>query len=195
MSNFQKAIDAFDAYNAKDPNTTMVEGKSIPKELLYAQRMSRRLDQFKPGAPEHLKLAARCQHIGRWEVPRTSFPDGRKGYLQWRSGLQKLHADKAEAIMRKCGYDSEMIDQVKFVLQKKQLNQHHPDTQILEDVICLVFMEFYLADFAAKHDDQKVVDILRKTLSKMSPEAIKAAHQVPLTSRIVDLVHQATTSK
>src|SRR5690606_9309475 len=113
-------------------------------------------------APEHVKLAARCQHIGRWEVPRQSYPDGRKGYLQWRSTLMKLHAEKAESILLSCGYDHDTIDKVKFVLQKKQLHQHHPDSQVLEDVICLVFIQYYLNDFASKHDDEKVVDILRK---------------------------------
>ncbi len=191
MSSFQKSIDAFDAYNSNDPNKAVVDGITVSKELLYAQRMSIKLGQFNPAAPEHVKLAARCQHIGRWELPRSSYPEGRKGYLQWRATLQKLHAEKAGLIMISCGYDAEMIDKVKFTLQKKQLNQHHPDTQLLEDIICLVFIEFYLTEFASKHPDEKVIDILQKTLKKMSPEAVSMAHTIRLPEHIEQLLQQA----
>ena len=107
---FQKAVDAFDAYNAQDPNEEMVNGVSIPKELLYAQRMSKRLLEFLPDANESLQLAARSQHIGRWEIARSNFPMDKKGYFQWRNELKKHHASIAWRILNKCGYESESIE-------------------------------------------------------------------------------------
>jgi hypothetical protein len=117
----------------------------------------------------------------------------RKGYLQWRSKLSLYHCDIASRILTECGFDSATIEKVKFLLQKKQLIQHHPDTQQLEDVICLVFIEHYLHDFALQHDDDKVVDILRKTIKKMSPKAIGEAVKIPMTEKVKSLVQTAAT--
>jgi hypothetical protein len=187
----QSAFQRFDEYNAKDPNTEEADGKKMPKELLYCLRMTEQLDAYAPDAAEHIKLAARCQHIGRWEIPRSTFPMDRKGYLQWRSKLGIHHGEIASKILAQCSYDSETIDKVKFLLQKKQLLQHHPDTQLLEDVICLVFVHYYLHDFAFQHEDEKVVDILKKTIKKMSPQALKATGAIPMTEKVKDLVQQA----
>lgn len=187
---FQKAVDAFDAYNAQDPNEEMVNGVSIPKELLYAQRMSKRLLEFLPDANESLQLAARSQHIGRWEIARSNFPMDKKGYFQWRNELKKHHASIAWRILNKCGYESESIEAVCLLLLKKDLN-NNPDTQILEDVICLVFLEYYVDEFATKYDDAKIIDILRKTAKKMSSHGLNAVSQIPLSSKIKMLIHEA----
>jgi hypothetical protein len=187
----QSAFQRFDEYNAKDPNTEEADGKKMPKELLYCLRMTEQLQAYAPDAAEHVRLAARCQHIGRWEIPRTTFPMDRKGYLQWRSKLGIHHGEIASKILAQCGYDSETIDKVKFLLQKKQLLQHHPDTQLLEDVICLVFVHYYLHDFAFQHEDEKVVDILKKTIKKMSPQALQATGSIPMSEKVKDLVQQA----
>lgn len=187
---FQKAVDAFDAYNAQDPNEEMVNGVSIPKELLYAQRMSKRLLEFLPDANESLQLAARSQHIGRWEIARSNFPMDKKGYFQWRNELKKHHASIAWRILNKCGYGSESIEAVCLLLLKKDLN-NNPDTQILEDVICLVFLEYYVDEFATKYDDAKIIDILRKTAKKMSSHGLNAVSQIPLSSKIKMLIHEA----
>lgn len=187
----QAAFAGFDAYNARDPHTETSDGKTYPKELLYALRMSEKLAQYHPDAPESVQLAARCQHIGRWEVPRDTFPMDRKGYLQWRSHLALYHCSIAEKILLSCGYDQALIDKVKFLLQKKELFQHNPDTQLLEDVICLVFVEHYLEDFAAQHDDEKVVDILRKTIKKMSQRGLESAAQIRTSDRVKSLIGQA----
>jgi hypothetical protein len=171
-----QAFAAFDAYNEKDPNKETYQGKSYPKELLYSLRMTEQLESLAPDSAEYHKLAARCQHIGRWEIPRNKYPMDNKGYLQWRNTLKQHHASIAERILTECGYDKNIIDIVKFLLLKKQLHTN-PDTQLLEDVICLVFVQYYLDDFAEKHQQEegKVVDILRKTLKKMSPRAITEA--------------------
>ena len=187
---FEKAFAQFDSYNSNDPNKEDYNGKAYPKELLYAIRMSERLDLFKPGSPDYLKLAARCQHIGRWEIPRSSYPMDKKGYLQWRNTLKFHHAKIAGDILSKCGYDSETIEKIKFLLLKKELTKN-ADTQTLEDVICLVFIQYYLDEFAAKHEDDKVVDILRKTMKKMSPSAISAAGKINVSAKIKELINQA----
>lgn len=190
---FEKAIERFDAYNTNDPHREEFEGKEYPKELLYGQRMSERLDQYVPGAPEYLRLAARCQHIGRWEIPRDTYPMDRKGYLHWRNTLKTHHARIAGEILKDCQYETDIIEKVKFLLLKKELNRN-ADTQILEDVICLVFVKYYLDEFAARHDDEKVVDILRKTMKKMSPKAIGEAGMVSVSEKIRNLMHQAAGS-
>src|SRR6186713_2922538 len=187
---FEKAITTFDAYNLNDPHQEEVEGMLVSKEGLYAQRMSARLDDFYPGAPEYLKLAAHCQHIGRWEIPRESYPMDKKGYLQWRNVLKTHHAKLAGQILESCRYDESVIDKVKFVLVKKELYTN-PDTQVLEDVVCLVFIEYYLEEFAEKHEPEKVVDILQKTLKKMSARAMEEAGKIPVSERIRVLIHQA----
>ena len=139
----KKAIEAFDQANAADPNQEMWQGKSYPKELLYGQRMTACLNSFEPNASEVLQLAARCQHICRWEIPRNTYPMDKTGYHAWRNYLKKYHAEKAGAIMENIGYEAETIQEVQKLLQKKQLKRN-PDTQTLEDVICLVFLEYYL---------------------------------------------------
>lgn len=186
------AFTAFDAYNSNDPHQEEENGKSYPKELLYAIRMTNKLKQYEPEAPEHVQLAARCQHIGRWEISRNSFPMDRKGYLQWRSKLAIHHSTIASGILNNVNYDPDTIEKVKFLLQKKQLLQHHPETQLLEDVICLVFIEHYLSDFALQHDDDKVVDILKKTMKKMSPRALKEVTTEHLSIKVQSLIAQAS---
>lgn len=180
-SPFDNAIKKFDDYNSTDPNG---------KEVLYAQRMSDRLDRFKPDAGEYVKLAARCQHIGRWTIPRNTFPEGKKGYIAWRNKLKAFHAKMAGGILKDCGYDDDTISKVQDLVQKKDLRSNF-DTQLLEDIVCMVFVEFYLDEFAARHDDAKVIDILAKTLKKMSPEAIKVACTFSLSARVKELLGRA----
>lgn len=187
----KKAIAAFDAYNERDPNRESYRGEMVSKEWLYSVRMTERLNVDAPEAPEHVQLAVRCQHIGRWEIPRLSFEMNRKGYLQWRNQLKMHHSGIAEEILEECGYTHETIEKVKFLLQKKQLFQN-PETQLMEDVICLVFVEFYLKEFAGKHADEKVVDILNKTLRKMSPRAIQEALTLPLPKNLKELLSRTS---
>ena len=174
MSRLDDALRRFDEANAEDPNTEMVDGQPLPKELLYGQRMSARLAVFAPDAPETVELAARAQHIRRWEVPRDSYPEGRAGYLKWRTDLYKRHAELAGEIMGDVGYDPDVIDRVQTLLRKRGLKTDR-DVQLLEDVICLVFLEHYFHDFARKHDEEKLISIVQKTWKKMSDRAHEAA--------------------
>ena len=191
---FSKAIAAFDAYHRKDPNTDTHDGQVYPKELLYTQRMTERLATFAPEASEAVQLAARCQHIGRWEIARGKYSMDKKGYLQWRNDEKFHHAEIAGKILSECGYETEIIDKVKALLLKKELFTN-AETQLLEDVVCLVFCEYYLEPFTAKHDDEKVVDILRKTLRKMSAHGKEVAAALPLSPKIRSLIERAVATR
>jgi hypothetical protein len=183
VARFEKAIAAFDAYHQMDPNIEMYDGQPYPKELLYARRMTEKLAELNPDADEAVKLAARCQHIGRWEIPRTNYPMDKKGYLQWRSAEKIRHAKIAETILMECGYHAGVIEDVKNLLLKKELKTN-PKTQLIEDVVCLVFIEHYLDEFAAKHEADKVRDILRKTVTKMSPDGRAAISTLNIQENI-----------
>ena len=185
-----KAFEFFDAANAKDPNTEVFEGKTYPKELLYAQRMTAVLNKFEPEASEALQLTARCQHICRWEIPRESYEMNRVGYLQWRQELKKFHAQKASSILAKIGYEKQLIDRVTFLLLKKKLKRDE-ETQTLEDVICLVFLKYYYEPFLVKHDDDKIISILQKTWKKMSGKGQQSALQLDFSDRGADLIAKA----
>ena len=187
---FETAIARFDAANAADPNTEMVDGVAYPKELLYAQRMTAWLDKLAPDASEVLRLAARAQHIRRWAIPRRDYPMTRTGYLKWRTSLYHFHADTAGDILRQVGYDDATIAAVQSLLRKERLKRN-PDMQRLEDVICLVFLESYFANFAPQYDEQKVLDIVRKTWKKMSPRGRAAARDLTLTAAARALLEKA----
>jgi hypothetical protein len=187
---FKAAIHQFDLANSQDPNKEKWEGNEYPKELLYAQRMTDCLEDFAPDASEALQLAARCQHIKRWEIPRDAYPMDRPGYHAWRNELKKYHADQAESILREVGYDEETIERVRFLLQKKQLRRD-PETQTLEDVICLVFLEYYFEDFSKKYEDEKLIDIIQKTWRKMSGKGHEAALSINYSPESLELIRKA----
>jgi len=186
----QHAFKCFDKANEKDPNTEIYEGVSYPKELIYGQRLSNELSLFKPDASTALKLAARSQHICRWEIPRNSYEKGKVGYLKWRQDLKEFHAKKAAGILNEIGYDQETIENVMFLLQKKQLKKN-ADTQTLEDVVCLVFLKFYFHDFALKNEEEKLIDILQKTWRKMSEKGQKAALKLKINESSYLLIQKA----
>ncbi len=171
---FEKAIERFDAANTEDPNKEVYEGVEYPKELIYARRMTAWLERLVPDASESLRLAARCQHIRRWTIPRSDYPMDRRGYKRWRTNLAKYHAETAGAILKDVGYDDDTIGRVRTLLRKEGLKRD-PEVQLLEDVICLVFLENYFSDFAKQHDEEKLINILRKTWKKMSPQGHQAA--------------------
>jgi hypothetical protein len=195
QESYQAAIAAFDHANAEDPNKEMAGGKEYPKELLYAQRMSEMQQRYSPEASEAVKLAVRAQHIQRWKIPRSNYPMDKPGYMLWRTGLYKFHAETAGSIMQKAGYDDEMIARVKNIVSKKGLKVN-PETQLMEDVVDLVFIEHYMAGFAAQHpeyDEAKWIDIVRKTWKKMSPRAheFALAGKIKLPEALVPLILKA----
>ncbi|MET0355484.1 MAG: DUF4202 domain-containing protein [Cellvibrio sp.] len=190
MNKLEQTLDAFDAANAQDPNTEIVNGKAVPKELIYSQRMTEQLHKFLPDASEALQLAARSQHICRWKIPRSDYPMDRQGYKKWRLDLAVFHGETAGKILQENGYDENLIQRVKDLLLKRSLKRDG-EVQALEDVVCLVFLEFYLDDFASKHDEAKLIDIIQKTWNKMSEAGHAAALKLPLSNAMLTLVTKA----
>lgn len=187
---YDEAIARFDAVNAEDPHREVAGGEEHPKELLYARRMSARLEALAPDAPETVRLAVRAQHIARWTVPRDRYPMDRRGYRKWRTDLAAFHADTAGAILEDVGYDGDCIARVRSLLRKERLGTD-ADVQLLEDVACLVFLEHYFGDFAGKHDEAKVVEIVRKTWRKMSPRGRAATRALRFPPALETLVARA----
>jgi hypothetical protein len=190
MDRFAEAIAAFDRANAEDPVSLPAGSESRPRELLQAERLSRWVARLRPDAPEALQLAARCQHLRRWEIPRNTYPDGRIGYLEWRKALSRFHADRSTEILRSAGYDDETIERVRAINQKRGL-KIEPDVQTMEDALCLVFLEYELEDFARKHAAEKVVEILRKSWRKMSDQGHAKALELNFAPGVKEVVERA----
>ncbi len=187
---FELAIERIDRANAEDPNIEMNEGAEQPKELLYSRRMTAALDRLRPDAPETVRLAVRAQHIQRWKIPRADYPKDRQGYRRWRTDLGRFHAETAGGILREVGYDAAFVERVGALLRKERLKVD-PECQLLEDVICLVFLEHYLGDFAGQHEEEKLLDIVRKTWRKMSERGREAALGLELPEHLRELVGKA----
>lgn len=178
---FQEAIARIDAANARDPH-----GRELP----YAQRLSEWVERLCPDASEPLQLAARAQHICRWEIPRASYPPGRLGYLQWREDLKRFHAEKAAEILQEVGYDAATIERVKHLICKRNFPRDE-EGRVLEDALCLVFLETQLAETVEKTGEEKMVEILRKTWRKMTPHAQQIALTLPMSESCRALVQKA----
>lgn len=180
-ASYESASAAIDRANAEDPKGT---------EVLYGQRMVDWVRALVPGASEELLLAARAQHVRRWTVPRSSYPEGRLGYLKWREGLKKYHADTLAVIMKEAGYGDASIQKSRSLLVRKNLAED-AEGQTLEDAACLVFLQFEFAEFSAKTEPGKMVDILRKSWGKMSPAARDQALKLKLGAAEQNLVKKA----
>jgi hypothetical protein len=194
---FNHTIASFDAINRQDPNQISINGILQPKELVYAERLSEMLNRYAPEACEALKLAARAQHIQRWISPRTDYPLTKTGYMQWRNNLKNHHADIASKIMQQHGYDAATIAEVASLLKKENLLTN-ANTQTLEDVIVLVFLEHDLANFVTKYSDyseEKLLTILRKSYMKMSDKGRAAALSfIHIQAHLLPVVLKAITA-
>jgi hypothetical protein len=190
---FQKAIAAFDQANGEDPRTLLSDGAPRPRELVHAERLSQWVQRLEPQASEVLLLAARCQHIRRWQIPRESYPSGRVGYLQWRTQLARFHADTAAQLLAEAGYEQSTIDAVRRINLKQNLRSSS-DMIVMEDALCLSFLQFELDEFIAKYPAEKVIEVLQKTWQKMSPRAHEIALSLPLSSAGLLLVKRALAS-
>jgi Domain of unknown function (DUF4202) len=177
MNKMKMAFALFDAYNQRDPNRLNREGVEIPAEYFYALQLFRWVRLLEPAAGEPLLLASRCQHIGRWEVPRSRYPAGKAGYLNWRTGLAKFHAEKAGRLLEEAGYGPDMRRLVGSLLLKEELRglRINPDMQVMENALCLVFLEFQYEEFLLLHPEEKIIRILKKTWAKISTPGREAA--------------------
>jgi hypothetical protein len=190
---FTAAITRFDQDNAADPNVEQVDGISQPRELFFARKLSEWVLKLCPDASEELQLAARCQHLRRWEIPRSSYPMTRPGYLQWRTALKTFHAQKSGEILRQTGYPEDVILRVQNLNLKKNFPVD-PESRVLEDALCLVFLQYQLADLARKTADDKVVNALRKSWAKMTPAARAEALKLTYGEHEKALLDQALTA-
>lgn len=192
---FDEVVKMMDAANSEDPNIETADGKEWPKELLYSHRMADMLARFKPEADEVIQLGIRGQHIMRWKSARDDYPMDRKGYHQWRTALYTFHANSVADLMEKAGFDEEALERVRQAVGKKALKKN-PDTQLLEDIAGLVFIEHYMLAFAEKHpeyDEPKWIDIIQKTWRKMSDDAHSYAlsGDLALPEPLVPLIQKA----
>jgi hypothetical protein len=175
-----------------DPNQETVNGETKPRELVYAQRLTDWILRLAPEASEELRLAARCQHIRRWESPRSDYPMTRAGYLKWRAELKKFHAQKAGEILRECGYDEPAILRVQELNLKKNFPAD-PEVRVLEDALCLVFLEFQLAELAGRSEEDKMVNAVRKSWEKMTEAGRAAALKLDFGEREKRIIQLALT--
>ncbi len=187
---YQRAVAQFDALNAKDPNLFDHDGRNIPWELFASRQMLRWVDQLYPEVPEPVALAAHCQHLCRWEIPRNTYPEGRAGYLKWRSDLKQFHADKGAEVLKEVGYNEDIIEAVRVINLKKQLKKNI-QTQMIEDALCMVFLEFQYEDYCDKWEEQKLIGILQKTWVKMSEIAQEAAQTLSYNKKAQGILARA----
>jgi hypothetical protein len=189
----QRGIELIDAENARDPNMELCHGTAQPRELLYSQRLTTWLLKLAPDASKTLRLAARCQHICRWTIPRDSYPMTKAGYLRWRNDLKNFHARKAGEILARTGCTEDVIKKVQDLNLKKNF-PGDPESRILEDALCLVFLEFQLADLAGRTAEDKIINAIQKTWQKMTPAAHQHALALPFGTREKQLINRALAS-
>lgn len=188
---FERARRLFDELNAQDPVREIENGRERPRLLLQAERLAGWVARLDPSASEALRLAAHCQHLERWKIPRADFPEGRVGYLRWRTELGKFHAKRAAEVLTSVGYDEAQIGHVERIVRKQGITTE-ADTQTMEDALCLVFLEHEFDAFMQKYpDEDKAVDILKKTWGKMSARGHEAALALPLGDAAKALVGRA----
>ena len=186
---FKRVIERIDQLNREDPNTETVERARVSKELFYSQQLTAWVLRLHPGASEVLQIAARGQHIRRWTMPRTSYEPGRRGYLRWRERLKAFHIETVSGLMRDVGYPEEMIQRVQAIMGKRHL-QDDPESQTLEDALCLVFLETQLEELMQKTSPETMREILRKTWKKMGEAGRTAALKLRYTPEARTLIEQ-----
>lgn len=190
MGDIKQAFQLLDAYNQRDPRQISLEGETLPLEYFLALRLHGWVEKLAPDAGETLLLASRCQHIGRWEIARSEFPEGRNGYFRWRKALARHHADVAAGLLQKAGYSPAEIADVQGMLRKEHLGSDSR-VQVLEDGLCLVFLEFQYEDFRQGVGEEKMTDILTKTWKKMSEAGQKAAAALSYSDQGARLIARA----
>ena len=177
----EAALAAIDARNAEDPVRIVVDGQPRPKELAHAELVTEWVRRLDPDADEAQLLAARAHHLRRWALPRADYPDGRAGYLRWRTEAKKRHATEVAEVLAEVGYDAATIERVQAIITKRGLGTDAA-VQVHEDALCLVFLQTQLDDLVAQLGEERSVEVLAKTARKMSAAAVAVAAELPLSS-------------
>jgi hypothetical protein len=190
MDKLALAFEEFDKYNRQDPNIFVWEGEKYPQEYFFALKLYKLIKVLDPDASEELLLASRSQHIGRWEIPRDSYPHGREGYLKWRKQLAIYHAEKASAILAKVGFSNAEIEKVKHIILKQKIKVDK-DVQTMENALCLVFLKYQYQDFYPKHEPEKIINILKKSILKMDNKGLEYALTIDYSKEGLGYVKEA----
>jgi hypothetical protein len=190
MTDLDEAFAAIDAANADDPATIVVGGRRRPKEQAHAEMAVDWIRRLVAEPSDALLLAARAHHVRRWEIPRSSEPEGRAGYLRWKRGLQQHHAEVAARVLGGAGVDEATIERVQALVRKERLRTD-PEVQALEDALCLVFIETQFGELAAQLGDDHMVEVVAKTLRKMTDAARTAALGLSLDEAALGIVGRA----
>jgi hypothetical protein len=193
LGQLDDAFAAIDAANADDPNTIDVGGSHRPKEQAHAEMAVEWIRRLVPSPSDALLLAARAHHVRRWDIPRSSEPDGRAGYLKWKRRLQQHHADVVAGLLRDVGYEGATIERVQSLVKKERLKSD-PEVQALEDALCLVFVETQFTDLTAQLGEDHMVEVVAKTLRKMTAPGREAALAMPLDDESLRIVTKALES-
>lgn len=182
-----EALTIFDQINSQDSNILVFQNEKYPKEILYANWLTHWIEKLNPIVSDSLRLASRCQHLKRWAIPREQYAIGLKGYMQWKKELLNFHAEESEKVLISLGIERTLIERVKVINLKKDI-KNNPEVQTMEDALCLVTLEFQLEDFSLKHDDEKIITIIKKSWVKMSEPAKILAKSIPYSDRVLKLV-------
>lgn len=185
-----EAIKIFDEINSLDPNRIQFSGEDFPKEFLYANWLTLWVEKLNPLKSDALRLASRCQHLKRWEISREKYPNGLKGYMQWKRELLIFHADESEKVLRSLQFEESLVERVRQINLKQDM-RNNSEVQIMEDALCLVTLEFQLEEFSLKHNDEKMIEIIRKSWNKMSHSAREEAKKIAYSPRVLKLVLEA----
>jgi len=187
---FAEAIRRIDEANGEDPRTELVDGTSQARELLFARRVYEWVLKLVAEPSEELLLAARAHTLRRWMIPRDRYPMTTPGYHQWRDALAAFHADQVECLLREVGYPPQTIERVKALIIRQDW-RNDPDGHILEDADCLVFLETKLEGYIDAWNEKKTVNILKKTLRKMTSDGKEHAGKLQLSDRCAELLRRA----
>jgi hypothetical protein len=190
MDKLQAAIELFDDYNKTDPHVITWDGIAYPQEYFLALKLHEWVVKLAPAAGEELLLASRCQHIGRWEIPRDQYPDGREAYLQWRKDLAKYHAEVATSILNDVGYEEGRIERVRQIILKQKIKVD-AEVQVMENALCLVFLQFQYEDFYPKHEPEKLINILKRSLLKMDAHGHQFALSLSYSTEGLHYINEA----
>lgn len=190
MNKLEKAFELFDAYNRRDPKIIVWDETEFPSEYFYSLQLHSWVKKLNPEASEELLLASRAQHIGRWEIKREAYPEGKAGYLNWRTTLAKFHAQKGGEIMKEVGYDEEQIQRVQSIIKKERIKLDE-EVQTMENALCLVFLQFQYEEFLKQHDENKMIRILQKSWAKMSDPGRAAALTLQFNDEAKTLLEKA----
>lgn len=190
QARFEEAIRRLDEANTADPREEVVDGIPRPRELLFAQRVYDWVLRLEPGASEELLLAARGHTLRRWMIPRDRYAKTTRAYHEWRDALAAFHAEEAGKILEGVGYEAGVVDRVRRLIARLDFPRD-PDSQILEDADCLVFLQTKLHEYLDDWDEQKTIKILRRTIAKMTPAAQELAKQLALDDRSREILLKA----